>query len=374
MKHEVERRKTVANNKNFFFRPYLDKNEKFESPIPETKFNSPDIITFGDTPIDKFTDDLIKRYSEDLTKLIALKQGYDNYIYVRGMNHLDPPVTKRVHLYYVPNKLKNWPYCWKPLKTANGSEYVTVSFDKNKEIGVGDDCFIWENVPPLPEGSDSYCLIAQAVNVDSTTGKNTSNGTCASNTEHKPESNNQEHGEPEQGTTDSTLIKERYGAKPSYLNLYNQLQQENIDLGLSIMKPVKQDIPDLQLRKCLYHGKKKQVRIIINCENLNGSSVSLACNTNENATLPIYLSKQTIDQDNMVVGLTTTLEDNFSGTIVCNFWQGKAKDTPDGAYFSMDVVECKPAENQDSCSTAAVSQENTKGVKEAESSIMSGGA
>ena len=350
----------MSKTNNFFFRPFLLEGSD-EIPIPETKpVNScPDIISYGDKPIHNFKEILKENYSEDLKKMISLKQGYDNYLYVRGKNDSDKSVTKKIYLYYVPDKLKDWPFLWKKLKTASGNEYVTVSDVKENEIAVGDDCFIWQQVPPLPDGSNEYCLIARAVIEVAGNGMTNNNQACtdSADAEHKQESNNQEK---EGCVQDKTDDLETYIRKQSYFNL-DKLIRNDLSIGLLKIKPVKQDIPDMQKRKCLHNpsdGKNTSVCIIVNCQQLSGANVSLTCNTTAKTSKFICLSKTPIDKDNMTVGISTELERGFSGLITCNLWQGKADTFSDGANFSIEVFNDE--EKQQDCNPVDEEQENTK--------------
>lgn len=130
---------------------------------------SPDIIPYSVNNIpqpapspDIFTSQA--GYANAFGSTIFLKQN--NFIYVRGLNTTNGPITARLWFYYVESNMVLWPQNWQSASVyVNGNlqNYMEVSAKTQNEIIVGNPPFIW-NAPSLQSGNDHYCMIAFAEN------------------------------------------------------------------------------------------------------------------------------------------------------------------------------------------------------------------
>jgi YVTN family beta-propeller protein len=97
--------------------------------------------------------------------------GAPNFIYIRGLNTTNAPITSRAYFYYVPGGLALWPGNWETAGvTVNGvSQYwVDITAPANTDpatngVGVCQSPLVW-NATPVPAGSDHYCMTVWVVN------------------------------------------------------------------------------------------------------------------------------------------------------------------------------------------------------------------
>ncbi|QWH88413.1 hypothetical protein EXW29_09525 [Bacillus toyonensis] len=334
---------------DFYFRPFPKATNETAIPEGQNINECPDIIIVGDQPIKNFQKVIGDRYNNPELDKPILKQGYDNYIYIRGRNpsvkpSSNKPIIRKIYLYYVPNKLIGWPFLWTPLETAEGKNFVEVDI-MGKEVVVIEECFIWKNVLPLPDGSDKYCLIAQIVNMDSENVKQESTSKELNSPDGEGENKGQGQSSQEKKNLDVDKTANQIEQKvkeQTYFNVEKYIREGNLNIAYKEVKPEKKDAPDMHKRVCLKNTdtKTEKVKVLIDCQDLEGASVSFTCNTREGTTKDICLSKTAIEKDknNVCVGITTDISSGFYGLITCNFWIDKAKEIPDDARFSITVV------------------------------------
>lgn len=125
----------------------------------------PDLIPYGTEPVQKPTDFFSGNYNQDVGNALVAKA--ENYIYVRGKNLTDSPLTGTARVFYAPQSLFLYPSQWlqNTMTTMNGSEtsdIVTVPTDgigvtpvAPNGIGVTVDPFTW--VPS--DINEHHCLI-----------------------------------------------------------------------------------------------------------------------------------------------------------------------------------------------------------------------
>ncbi len=125
--------------------------------------SSPDIWIAGTRPVPNFQTALATQSSYATDPGNNVQEHADNYIYLRAVNGTSSPQTKTIQVYFAPSGVIQWPSYWEPnvLLTDQGNQSANIANLAPGAVGVGDQTFIWPNVPPPPAGSDHYCLIAQ---------------------------------------------------------------------------------------------------------------------------------------------------------------------------------------------------------------------
>lgn len=123
----------------------------------------PDIYPAGTTPVAHFQTALATTQSYQTDPPDQITLGYDNYIYVRGLNGASTNRTNTVQLYYAPNAIIQWPGQWQnnTIQTDQGNTQANITNLAPGQIGVADQTFLWKDVQPPPSGSNHYCLFAQ---------------------------------------------------------------------------------------------------------------------------------------------------------------------------------------------------------------------
>lgn len=142
-----------------FLRPNLSADGSIPASGPF--YTSPDIWISGTQPIDPSTIITDASYGTQSGNNIALNET--NYLYVRGKNGSSTAQTNTVQMYYAASSLIQWPSDWQNnvIQTDQGSPTSTITNLAAGAIGVAANTFQWTNVPPVPAGSDHYCVFAQ---------------------------------------------------------------------------------------------------------------------------------------------------------------------------------------------------------------------
>ena len=296
----------MANFNDFYLRP----NPESTGQVPVTSgylYTCPDIWPSGNKPIQNFQTTLVTEESYSQTSQSDIMLNYDNYIYIRGKNGADTPVTKWIELYYAPVAVINWPCQWyqNGLKTAKGRNYVIVKNVESGQIAVGDECLIWPNVQNPPSGSSHYCLIANV--------------------------NDQNNSHPVPGTSGMT-----------YEDMADLLTND-LRLGWRNTKIVEQDTPDWTYSQLLEIpdnvGENKTVRVALICPNdFAGAAVQFTSSTSNGSSGPIELKKTKIPQtgSSAVLGVEVDLDPGFSCSIQVNYWSNGIK-PPSGKSIYLDA-------------------------------------
>jgi hypothetical protein len=144
-----------------FLRPNLGSNGTV--PAREPFSDSPDIWIGGTRPIANFKKTLASAESYVKQSPNSLTVNQSNYIYVRGKNGAKTPQSHSVQLYYAASSVIPWPGQWvnNVIPTDQGNPMAFITNLKAGAVGVADQTFLWQQVPPVPSGSDHYCLFAQ---------------------------------------------------------------------------------------------------------------------------------------------------------------------------------------------------------------------
>jgi hypothetical protein len=153
---------------NTFDGTYLRPNRGSSGTVPASPpfCDSPDIWIAGTSAVPNFRKALAKRasYTQQSPNTLTVKQT--NYIYVRGKNGAATSQSNTVKLYYAPSSVIPWPGEWvdNVITTDQGNGTALISNLAPGAVGVADQPFVWKTVPPVPSGSDHYCLFAQLNN------------------------------------------------------------------------------------------------------------------------------------------------------------------------------------------------------------------
>lgn len=295
----------MSDFKDFYLRPNLGSTGQV--PVTGSFVTCPDIWPSGNKPIQNYQTELAKSssYSQESPNEIML--NYDNYIYIRGKNGADTPVTKWIELYYVPCAVINWPCKWyqNRLNTAKERGYVIVENVAKGQIAVGDECLIWHEVRKPPSGSSHYCMIANV--------------------------NDPQNSHPVPGTKGMT-----------YEDMANLLKND-LRFGWKNVVIVEKDTPDWTYSQLLEIpenvGEKKTVRVALVCPTeFYGAAVQFTSSTSKGSSGPIELSKTVIPKTSAsaVLGVEVDLDPGFSCSIQVNYWSNGIK-PPSGKSISLDV-------------------------------------
>lgn len=103
----------------------------------------PDLIPYGTEPVQQPTDFFRSNYNQDVGKVLVANA--ENYVYVRGKNLTDSPLTGTARLFYAPQNLFLYPSVWlqNTMTTMNGSETSEISNVMPNSTGVTVDPFTW---------------------------------------------------------------------------------------------------------------------------------------------------------------------------------------------------------------------------------------
>ena len=127
---------------------------------------SPDLIAFGRTPMvnpSVLTEE--DQYDNSFSNKIYLSAF--NYLYMRGKNLKDGPISGHWEFWAVPSNLILLPGLWKNdpytvrMQTSSGDTRPKFSAEHQNQIVASLDAFTWK-VDPLPDNRH-YCLIGVAV-------------------------------------------------------------------------------------------------------------------------------------------------------------------------------------------------------------------
>ncbi len=122
----------------------------------ETLFDSPDVIAWGDSPADDPVILFSGNYDQNVAKDITY--GQDNYIYVRAKNFKNGAQTGTVIVYSSSKSNLTSPGAWIRLTTPAGNNSVPVTVEKEGNIAVTADPFVWR--PDEPSNENPFSLIA----------------------------------------------------------------------------------------------------------------------------------------------------------------------------------------------------------------------
>ncbi|WP_198364149.1 beta-propeller fold lactonase family protein [Burkholderia ubonensis] len=127
---------------------------------------SPDVIPFGlaiagDLSIFTSADGYKNPFNRDVITSNL------NYVYVRGLNTTDAPITSRAYFYYTPGSLAMWPANWSTAGVMVNNDptrnWVDVSApvanSESNGVGVGALPIQW-TPPPIDVNTDHYCVVA----------------------------------------------------------------------------------------------------------------------------------------------------------------------------------------------------------------------
>jgi hypothetical protein len=293
---------------------YMRPNPSSTGTIPAqgSLCDSPDIWIAGTTPVANYQTALATSQSYGTSSSNNVSVGYDNYIYVRGLNGAQTTVSNTVELFYVPNAAIPWPSQWQGnvinTDAGNGTSIANITNLAPGAIGVADATFLWSNVQPPPSGSDHYCLIAWL---------NTSN-----NSNPFPAIYTQ--------LDMSALIMNNlaWGWRNT-VEVSSNLPTWSYQMGLSIPLNI---------------STTAQYYVFVNPTGFVGWSVAFNCSQTDAKGNPIQLVETPIQQNGALLGTTCVLEPGFNATVTISMYSnGKSSSAgatiPLGCTYQSTVSE-----------------------------------
>lgn len=109
-----------------------------------------------------------KKYMVDTSSQGVIRSNLSNYVYLRGKTSRE--VRMKTRLFCIPNQALLYPTLWTqyPVYESNGRD-IAYRFIDSSNLHATDSNrvsvsggFNVSNPPPLPDGSDHYCLVAEA--------------------------------------------------------------------------------------------------------------------------------------------------------------------------------------------------------------------
>ena len=230
----------------------------------------------------------------------------DNYIYLRGKNGADIPVSKRLELYYAPCGVINWPSKWveNKLKTGDGSEYVELVNVPAGSIAAGSNAFIWKNVTPPPQGSDHYCIFANV--------------------------NDAQNGHPVPGSSGFGKIDMAELVKNDLCIGWRNVRLINNGIDMTFHTSI--DIDNTPEAGGIYN-------LYLKCpKQFNGTSVAFSANKTDSKGDNIMLNKTTVQAGDVpaLYGVQVELNAGFSAEIQINMWFNGV-DVPSGYEITLEA-------------------------------------